>query len=744
MSAITPLEGAAFREGPPTRPVIDDLTLQTPRARLALAVALVAATLLSPNISLPRGLPAVRLEQVLLLLAAVPLGILHLRQPRFRRLGVVDLGFALFALSTIATVALVPIILPAETRSGRDIFEVARVAEYWLIYRLGRTLEPGDAGSEAVGRILAVAAIALGIVAVLQYLNPPGFNDVVTAVWTQSHNLLGVTREGRAVGTAGNANQFGMLSVMLLAVSLAGRLATKGRSSRILWSAAIAAAAIGVVLGQSRGAILGLALGLIAAAVLLLLRRRIRTTVTAALVPLVAALVILAPLVMLAPPASGSILRRFSVSSLSSDPSLIVRIGRIQTLVTAPGDAGGSATGGADPCSSPSSPATPAPGHEPGSTAPTAADTTDAAKIAAAVQDFACTQGTWPSNLTSDLAPEFLTSPAAPVWQLYTSDRGFVVGRADSITSTSEVAGAGSFPNLLANPSMEGRSGAAPWHGTSDTALAVTSDDAAFGTGSIDAMIPRHGSVYQLLVADLPPSTPYTAGIWVKALDAGASPQLYVTAVTADGTSIDPLAVSEAQQVAPQAWEHIAVSFSTPAARLTSLQIMIRTAAGGMHVRLDGASLTEGPFALPFGSLQDAPASSAGVGPRLADSPVLGLGPQKNEGAAVFDNEYATSLAHYGVLGLLTYVLLFASAFLVAVRASRRSTGWLEMLAIAMVATTLALAVFAISAGAFRQLQFMLPYWLLIGVVAAVPTRPRPAPASLDQTASPPPGPAAL
>ncbi len=721
MNAIAPVEGPTARERPAMRPVLSDLTLQTSRSRLALALALVAATLLSPNISLPRGLPAVRLEQLLLLLAVIPLGVLHARQPKLWRLGLIDLGFALFGLSTVATIAFVPILVPAESRSARDAFEIARVAEYWLIYRIGRTLEPQELSSEAIGRVLAIAAIVLGSFAVLQYLNLPGFNDSVTAVWTQSHNLLGVTREGRAVGTAGNANQFGMLCVMLLGVSLAGRLSAESPGGRVLWSAAIAMVAVGVVLGQSRGAILGLAFGLIAAAVLLLLRRRIRRTVTTAFVPLAAAVVILVPLVLLAPPASGSILRRFNVSGLASDPSLIVRIGRIQTLATSPGSAGGNASVGARPCSTPSSPArAPTPGHAPGVTAPVAADTGEALKIAAAVHDFACTHGSWPANLTTDLSPEFLKSAPAPDWQLYTSDRGFAVGRADSVTSPTEVAGAGTFPNLLANPSFEGLGGAAPWHGTPDAALAVTPDDAAFGTGSVDAVIPRHASVYQLVVADLPPSTPYTAGVWVKALDSGAHPQLYVTAVTADGTSIDPLAASRPREVRPQAWEHIAVSFSTPAARLTSLQVMIRTTAGGMHLRLDGASLTEGPFALPFGSLQDAPASSAGVGPRLADSPILGLGPQKSEGAAVFDNEYAASLAHYGLLGLLAYVVLFTFAFIVSVRASRRASGWLEMLAIAMVATTLALAVFAISAGAFRQLQFMLPYWLLIGVISAI------------------------
>jgi hypothetical protein len=316
--------------------------------------------------------------------------------------------------------------------------------------------------------------------------------------------------------------------------------------------------------------------------------------------------------------------------------------------------------------------------------------------------------------------------PVAPEGslRLYTSSRGFAVGLKSSIESPIEQPGAGSLPNLLSNPSFEGPDGLSPWRGTSGVAISTASDGSAFGVGAADAAIPANGAVYQLIVADLPPETDYTAGIWVRSQKGEPTPlELYVTAVTARGDSIDPVAVRSATTGVGASWEHLAVTFETPPARLSSLTVMLRAAGAPARVRMDGASLTEGPFAIPFGQLSDALASSMSVGPTWSDSPILGVGPQKNEGVAVFDNEYASFLAHYGVLGVLAYMLLFLSALAVALRTALRVPDWGGNLGVALAAFTLALGVFAVPAGAFRQVQVMLVYWLIVGLTLALSAR---------------------
>ena len=701
-------------------------TLEAPGDRLALGLALVVLTLVTPYVSLPDPLPAIRLEQILLLAAAIPVVRFLYRHPEFRRVGIVDLAFAALAIATALTIILAPILVHGVTRSFRDAFELVRIAEYWLVFRIGDTITPPTFGSARLARLLAVAAITLGLFAVIQYVNPPGFNDVVTAIWTQTHNLLGVINEGRAVGTAGNANQFAILATDLLFVALALRLADDAGRRRWLWAAAIAAATVILVLAQSRGAIIGTGVGLALAAGLLLRRRTLQRALRVGAPAMAAAVPIVIVLIAIAPPASGSILARFNAVALIRDPSVIVRVGRVQSIFSDTGAGLPAAGGDRGSCiASLVPPPTPGPGHEPAANGPATAGTAPVDGLATAVAGFYCDNGQWPTNLSSDLVPTYLPSiPAGPSgrsYALYTSQRGFAVGLAGSADDHAAVAGAGSVPNVLANASFE-QTGSPPsqWTVTPGT-VAVASPTAAFGQSAADVTLPAGGAIYQLVVANLPRNVEFTFGVWVRPVEPTATQlQLYVVATTAGGQRIDPLA-ARTLDVAASGWQHLAISFQTPDQDLTFLQLMVREPAAPTHIVMDGASLTEGPYALPFESLQDEPASSlVGNGPSFLESPILGVGPQKNEIIAAYDDEYVLALTQYGLLGLVTYVFLFATAFFTGVRTALRVPGWGGLWGVVVGSYTVALGVFAITAGAYHQLQVMVIYWLSVGLLAAI------------------------
>ena len=706
-------------------------TLEQAADRLALGLALVVLTLVTPFVPLPGPLPAIRLEQILLLVAVIPVLRYLYRHPEFRRVGMIDYAFALLGVATALTILLAPILVGGVTRSFRDVFEVVRIAEYWLVYRIGSTITPPTLGSSRLARLLAAAAIALGLFAVAQYLNPTGFNDVITSIWTQSHNLLGVINEGRAVGTAGNANQFGILATDLLFVALALRLGDDAGRRRWVWAAAIAAATVSLVLAQSRGAIIGAGVGLVLATGLLARRRTLQRALRVAAPAMSAAIPIVVLLIAIAPPASGSILSRFNAVALIRDPSVIVRVGRVQSIFTDSGAGLPQAGGDRGACiASLVPPANPEPGHEPASNGPAVAASAPIEGLASAVASFYCDNGAWPTDLSSDLVPAYLSSiPVAPGgrnYALYTSQRGFAVGLTGSADDRDDVAGAGSVPNVLANASFE-QTGSPPaqWTVTAGT-VAVGSPAAAFGQNATDVTLPAGGAIYQLVVANLPRNVDFTFGVWVKPVESTASKlQLYVVATTAGGQRIDPLD-ARTLDITGSGWQHLAISFRTPNQDLTFLQLMVRGPAGPSHVVLDGASLTEGPYALPFESLQDEPASSiAGNGPSFLESPIIGVGPQKNEVIAAYDDEYVLALTQYGLLGLATYVFLFASAFFTSLGAALRVAGWGGLWGLVLASYTVALGIFAISAGAYHQLQVMVIYWLSVGLVTAI-TRERP------------------
>jgi hypothetical protein len=716
-------------------------TLEEPADRLALGLALVVFTLVTPYVPLPGPLPAIRIEQILLLVAVIPVLRFLYRHPDFRRVAIIDLGFALLGIATALTILLAPILVPGVTRSFRDGFEVVRIAEYWLVYRIGLTISPPTRGSTRLARLLAGAAIVLGLFAVVQYLNPPGFNDVITSIWTQSHNLLGVINEGRAVGTAGNANQFGILATDLLFVALAVRLTDDAGRRRWLWVAAVAAATVSLVLAQSRGAIIGAGIGLVLATGLLLRRRTLQRALRVAAPAMSAAIPIVVLLIAIAPPASGSILSRFNAVALIRDPSVIVRVGRVQSIFTDSGAGLPQAGGDRGACiASLVPPPGPEPGHEPAPNGPEAAASAPVDGLATAVASFYCDNGRWPTNLSSDLVPTYLPSipvgPGGRTYALYTSQRGFAVGLTGSAVDRDEAVGAGSVPNVLANASFE-QTGSPPaqWSVTSGT-VAVDSPAAAFGQNATDVTLPAGGAIYQLVVANLPRNVDFTFGVWVRPAESTATKlELYVVATTASGQRIDPLDARTLDVAAP-GWQHLAISFRTPDKDLTFLQLMVRGPYGPSHIVMDGASLTEGPYALPFESLQDEPASSiAGNGPSFLESPIIGVGPQKNEVIAAYDDEYVLALTQYGLLGLASYVFLFATAFFTGLRAALRVAGWGGLWGLVLASYTVALGVFAISAGAYHQLQVMVIYWLSVGLVTAIrPEGPSDAPLAAAET----------
>lgn len=659
-----------------------------------------------------------------MVLLAVPLVRLHIERPELRRLTFVDLGFLCLGVATLLTLVLAPVLVEGVGRSFRDLFEVVRILEYWMVFRLGLTLGEKEEGG-SVARVLSAAAVALGAFAVVQYLDPLGVNELVTSVWTEGHNLAGTVQDGRAVGTAGNANQFGMLAVLLLVTALARRITL--RSGRWVSTAAIAvfAATLGLFLSQSRGALLGAALGLVVAACLLAIRRETRAAIRASAPPMLAGLAVFALLVSLAPPSGGSIAGRFDVMSMLRDPSVLIRLGTLEAILAADAPPPGGGPGGTGCVQSMRPPTTPRAGHEPGTNPPPRADDGGVVTIAGAVGLFYCDRGRWPTDLTRGL--EGYLNDDAPAdlgrYELYTSERGFVVGQRKAGPDRVDRGGAGTLPNLLANASFE--DGATPpsrWLVTPGTTTTPLTGESAFGTSVADTALAAGGALYQLVVADLPMGTEFTAGIWANGPgDEPTELQIYIVAITADGLREDPLAQESFMLSAGGDWEHIGLTFRTPMKHLTTLQVMFRSPEGSARVLLDGATLTEGPVLVPFGRLEDRPASAGDAGgPSFRDSPIIGLGPQKDAALSTLDNEYLLFLTRYGIVGLGAYLLLFFSAFVAGTRSALRRRGWPGLLGVAVAASTVALGAFAISAGAYGQLQVMIPFWLLVGLTSTI------------------------
>lgn len=722
------------------------LDLEPATHRRNAVVVLVVLALASPNIALPGGLPAVRLEQIAALLLLPGIAIYHLRHPAARRLAFSDLAFAAFGASVVVSIVVGPLITRRFDWSVRDGFDVMRVAEYWIVFRLARTLDGEHLAT--VVRVVLWSAVAIGTLGLVQYLHPPGFNDLVTAIWTTGHNLDGVEESGRIVGTSGNANEFGLLSTLFLilaSVHLALR-PSAGSSTRLIATAVIVLATFGIVGAQSRTAAVATIIGL--AFVIALgwatsrtsVRggwRRARGATSLVAVSLVAAVL----LVNLVPPKSADIAHRFDIFSLVSDPSVVIRLANLRAIFGGgPSTSTGAAPG--SPCSVPQSEKGAAPGHAPvGTTGSEPANPEvlardvvrkhDVARIAAAVAVYVCRHGSWPAGetLAQVLVPEEMDAvpedPSGQPYRFYPGALGFLVGAdlEDASDPSGPVFTMGTIPSMVMGSSFDsGDQVPAGWAVGGGASTTGSGADRLFGSTAERIGLPTTVSwVYQYIVFAFPKGREYTAAIWAHAPPGSEQAlELRVVALTNDGRRLDPFAARDVRLPADGRWVRPTVTFQTPAdARIVTAEIMLRLPAGAATSVLvvDGASLTEGPFPASYTTVADA--DPAGIrlpgGPSFLNSPIVGVGPVRDQQLGAVDNEYADLLLHQGVLGLIAFIGVLVAFVLAGFRAWRTAGPSGRVLGLAVAGWGAAISVFDLANGIRFDSQLMVIASIVVG-----------------------------
>jgi hypothetical protein len=622
--------------------------------------------------------------------------------------------------------------------SLRDPFEIARVVEYWVLFRLAMTLDAEQAWKDALV-VLPGLGVLLGIFAFFQYVDPGSFNNTVTGVWAVSHNLDGVERAGRTVGTIGNANYFGAFSGLLLIAALA-EIALR-RPRRWLYGLmvlAVLCTAFSIVSAQSRTAVLALLIALTVALALVFLKERGRAAYVPAIGIFVLSAAVSVTFVEMRPPDVGSFSARFAPSGLVGDSSLTIRLSRWKSIFA------GFLEGGPSFCEGErlehrKLPATHAAASDLGWPAADAAAMDrdvqrkqDVGDIGRAVLDYYCDKDKWPVDLDlqTALVPKFLDSlPADPstgeAYPAYVAKSGFLVGAKLENAADAEgpVYALGTIPNIASNPSFEAGTPPVRW-GVTGPAQVTRDDQPLFGSHAAKLTMEPGGGYYDTIVFDFSRDTDYNTAIYVQPDgDAPITLQVYLSATLADGSTEEPFAETT-MTVEPGGWTQVVLQFKTPAEnRITILQVILRVPADGQTATfaVDGATLTQGTIAPGFPRITDTDPSSLQNDelPRFADSPIIGAGPRKDIELGTVDNEYALFLDRYGLIGTVAYLALFAAAFLVAWQAWRLESGIVATAGLVMVAYTVLLAFFNITAGSYYHFQIMAVYWLLIGALAA-------------------------
>ena len=716
------------------------LDLERPGAARACFLILLVCAIVTPQVPLPGDLPAVRLEQILLLLFLPSLiGYLR-RHPEARQLGLLDAAFATIVLLSAISVIVAPILVPQLGRSYHDLFDILRPIEYWFLYRLARLVPAGGLTTRPLVVVIAAAAIVSGGLAIVQRFGPNAFNEAVTVLWTgATHNLDVVTRGGRTVGTIGNPNSFGIFCGLLVLALFA--LAAVWRSERRRWRwgllAALGLAVAGGVLSQSRSAAGGTAVaGILAVGALGLVRRR---GMRIDLVRPIAAVVVaggLTALVLARAPATsggGTIVQRFNVGGLTDDTSVVVRLARLHVAFARP-----------DPtirrqlaCDT-GSPAAIQPGHDPqpiagpasaapadpsvGAASRDAQRKRDVLAIADRLQAAYCATGHWPPNLSAVWPPA--TQPRDPStgqpYAVTLGPNGYTVSAHLEVASDPEGPNyvLTSLPDFVLNPSFE--AGAASWEPGPGTQLTIV-QGGRFGAQAAQVSAGTTAQVHQYVLYAFNPGQAYTASVWARSAtgQAGAA-HIVAVAWYTDGRRIAPIGGATAQLPADGGWVPIQTTFRMPTdGQIWVIELFLEPDASAA-TDFDGVSLTSGSVAASFPAQREVdPAIVPSRSPAFWSSPVIGLGSLASFDLGAFDNEYVRVLVHFGILGLLAYLLLFGAAMREGLLTWwRRPDAGAGAMGLGLALATVAVLVFDVAAGVYFSYQLMAVYWLLAGAIA--------------------------
>lgn len=178
---------------------------------------------LGPPIFLRQGLPAVRLDELLILFLI--LGSLFkfpLMELRERHLRTTTLIFGAFALSITLSTIYASLFLDYQF-SPRDLTEYITLGHYWLIYILAANWQTIRKDSlKVLGVVALVATYLIVLFGFAQFYDWAGINTWLTPYYTGENQMAGLLGGfHRTVGTFGNPNVWGFFMMMMLTFQVA-------------------------------------------------------------------------------------------------------------------------------------------------------------------------------------------------------------------------------------------------------------------------------------------------------------------------------------------------------------------------------------------------------------------------------------------------------------------------------------------------------------------------------------------
>jgi len=221
-------------------------------------IPLLIVAVLFPSVRLPAGIPALRIELILIVIAWTLFLLGHLATGEAMRLrwNPTNKWFFLFGISILVSISYA-VFVKGYYPIGRDFWEFGKLIEYFLIFALVASLHVSSEQMRKYYLISLMVFLCSAIFGFAQYFNLFDINSMATPYYAPTQ-MAGLVRAGRIVGTTSNPNEFGALMVLAASLALTGALWLKGSGIKLISWVALGVFGFAIILTLSRSASLGL------------------------------------------------------------------------------------------------------------------------------------------------------------------------------------------------------------------------------------------------------------------------------------------------------------------------------------------------------------------------------------------------------------------------------------------------------------------------------------------------------
>ncbi len=223
-----------------------------------IVIPLLIVAVLFPPVRLPAGIPALRIELIIIVIAWILFLLRYLATGDVMRLrwNPTNKWFFLFGIVILVSIAYAAFV-KSYYPINRDFWEFGKLIEYFLIFALVASL---DISIEQIPKyyfILLTIFMGSAIIGFAQYFNLFDINSIVSPYYAPTQ-MAGLVKAGRIVGTTSNPNEFGSFMVLAASLALTGALWFKGNGIKLISWVALGVFSFAIILTLSRSALLGL------------------------------------------------------------------------------------------------------------------------------------------------------------------------------------------------------------------------------------------------------------------------------------------------------------------------------------------------------------------------------------------------------------------------------------------------------------------------------------------------------